>query len=111
MLNIYGHHCLQYLYFQVFFPLALSFVLISSLPAPQTSETAETSDNSNSDLDDLDYYGDYDEDSAAITPSQDNGLGDLLKLGAGLAEGFLALLGEKVKFINGLMADEVGINC
>ena len=111
MLNIYGHHCLQYLYFQVFFPLALSFVLISSLPAPQTSETAEISDNSNSDLDDLDYYGDYDEDSAAITPSQDNGLGDLLKLGAGLAEGFLALLGEKVKFINGLMADEVGINC
>ena len=82
--------------------------MISSLPAPQTSETAEISESSNSDLD---YYGDYDEDSAAITPSQDNGLGDLLKLGAGLAEGFLALLGEKVKFINGLMADEVGINC
>ena len=31
----------------------------------------------------------------------------MLKLGAGLAQGFLALLGEKVKFVNRLMADEV----
>jgi len=96
----------------VYLFLALSCSLISSLPAPQTSETSESSDTASSDdesSDDYsDDYGDYDETSKAVTDNNtsDNGLEDLLKLGAGLAQGFLALLGEKVKFVNRLMADE-----
>ena len=94
--------------FQVFLTLALSFALAASLPAPQTSDIEDKIDSFNDDEDD-DYYGDYDEVSAAVTPIEDKALEDLLKLGAGLAEGFLALLGEKVKFINGLLADKVCI--
>jgi len=89
----------------VFLALSLFFALAASLPAPQTSDLEDKIDSFNDDEDD-DYYGDYDEVSAAVTPTEDKGLEDLLKLGAGLAEGFLALLGEKVKFINGLLADK-----
>jgi len=55
-------------------------------PAPQTQEPDQAYD---------DYYGDYDVDSKAATPTGDNGLLDLLKTGSSLAQGILALLGEK----------------
>ena len=80
--------------------LSLSLVLVCSLPVPETEDISEDS------YDD-EYYGDYDSEAANATPAQ-NGLEDILKLGSGLAEGLLTLLGEKVKIINGLLADKVG---
>jgi len=75
----------------VFFSLVLFSSLISGLPAPQSSETSNLNPSSSFD----DYYGDYDENSKASTPTSDNGLGDLLKAGSSFAQGFLALLGAK----------------
>jgi len=71
--------------------LVLFSSLISGLPAPQSSETSNLNPSSSFD----DYYGDYDENSKASTPTSDNGLGDLLKAGSSFAQGFLALLGAK----------------
>jgi len=72
--------------------------LVYSHPAPQTEDISDDS------YDD-DYYGDYDAEAASKAPAQ-GGLEDILRLGAGLAEGLLTLLGEKVKIINGLLADK-----
>lgn len=70
-------------------PIYLACFLITSsfsLPAPQQKVN---------DLDSLaDVYGDYDESSAGA-PDTDTGLGDLIRLGAGFAEGFLGLLSDK----------------
>jgi len=82
--------------------LVLFSSLISGLPAPQSSETSNLNPSSSFD----DYYGDYDENSKASTPTSDNGLGDLLKAGSSFAQGFLALLGAKVKFVNLLMSNQ-----
>ena len=84
---------------QVF--LSLSLVLVCSHPAPQIEDKSDDS------YDD-DYYGDYDAEAASDAPAQ-GGLEDILRLGAGLAEGLLTLLGEKVKIINGLLSDKVGV--
>jgi len=78
--------------------LSLSLVLVHSKPAPQIEEKSDDS------YDD-DYYGDYDAEAASDAPDQ-GGLEDILRLGAGLAEGLLTLLGEKVKIINGLLSDK-----
>jgi len=78
--------------------LSVSLVLVYSHPAPQTGDISDDSY-------DEDYYGDYDAEAASNTPAQ-GGLEDILRLGAGLAEGLLTLLGEKVKIINGLLADK-----
>jgi len=78
--------------------LALSLVLVCSLPVPETEDISEDSYND-------EYYGDYDSEAANATPAK-NGLEDILKLGSGLAEGLLALLGEKVKIITGLLGDK-----
>ena len=86
-------------YVQVF--LSLSLVLVYSHPAPQIEDKSDDS------YDD-DYYGDYDAEAASDAPAQ-GGLEDILRLGAGLAEGLLTLLGEKVKIINGLLSDKVGV--
>ena len=75
--------------------------MVYSHPAPQTEDISDDS------YDD-DYYGDYDAEAASKATAQ-GGLEDILRLGAGLAEGLLTLLGEKVKIINGLLADKVGI--
>eukprot|EP00092_Neocalanus_flemingeri_P027440 GFUD01029761.1.p1 GENE.GFUD01029761.1~~GFUD01029761.1.p1 ORF type:complete len:276 (-),score=95.50 GFUD01029761.1:40-867(-) len=83
--------------------------LLSCLPAPQSSETSETSATSSEDAyGDYEDYGDYNENTKAITDNSTTGdpLGDLFKIGGSLAQGFLALLGEKVKFVNRLLADE-----
>merc|ERR1719232_1399408 len=72
---------------------SLLLILVTPLPAPQTEDLSE------------DYYGDYDAEAANDTPEQGS-LEEILRLGAGLAEGFLTLLGEKVKIINGLLSDK-----
>jgi len=75
----------------------LSLLLLPCLsphPAPQ----AEDSYND-------DYYGDYDA-QAAATPTSDTGLLDLLRTGSSVAQGIFALLGEKVKLVNTLLADQ-----
>jgi len=84
--------------------LVLFSSLISSLPAPQTSETSSLNPSDSFD----DYYGDYDADSKAATPATggNNDLGNLLMAGSSLASGLFALLGEKVKFVNMLLADQ-----
>jgi len=76
---------------------SLLLILVTPLPAPQTEDL--------SDDDYEDYYGDYDAEAANDTPEQGS-LEEILRLGAGLAEGFLTLLGEKVKIINGLLSDK-----
>ena len=70
-----------------------------------------------------DYYADYDEASkvfsshlrlvqnsslqAATPTGNENGLVDLLKTGTNLAQAFLALLVDKLKFFNLVLADQV----
>jgi len=93
-------HCYVVLAFTI-----LSAVLISGLPAAQTSELDPDTDTGTGVEDD---YGDYDEASKADTPKvKDNGLVKLLEAGGSLAQGLLALLGEKVKFVNNVLADQV----
>jgi len=95
-------HCYVVLAFTI-----LSAALISGLPAAQTSELNQDTDT---DTDTVveDDYGDYDEASKADTPKvKDNGLVKLLEAGGSLAQGLLALLGEKVKFVNNVLADQV----
>eukprot|EP00092_Neocalanus_flemingeri_P008729 GFUD01009400.1.p1 GENE.GFUD01009400.1~~GFUD01009400.1.p1 ORF type:complete len:262 (-),score=64.27 GFUD01009400.1:23-808(-) len=83
--------------------LIISSSLISSLPAPQSSETSSLNPSSSFDYGD---YGDYNAVSKAATPVRNNDLGDLLRTGSSLAQGFLALLGAKVNFFNTLMSDQ-----
>jgi len=91
----------------VFLSLFLCCSFLSCSPLPQTSETADTSYSKSSEEEYEDYYGDYDETTKDVAASdKDDALGDLLKLGAGLAEGFLTLLGEKVKLFNRLIGDQ-----
>jgi len=87
-----------------FLPLTLLFIYTSASPLPQTEEITSADEKSDT-YDSYEDYGDYDADSATAAPEND-GLEDLLKLGAGLAEGFLGLLREKVKFVNNLLRDE-----
>jgi len=78
----------------------LSLLLLPSLtphPAPQAPETEDVYND--------DYYGDYDAEAAA-TPTSETGLVDLLRTGSSVAQGIFALLGEKVKFVNTLLADQ-----
>jgi len=70
--------------------------LVPAQPVPQSADVEDVYDDSD--------YGDYDADSQAVTPAP--GLADLLRTGSGLAQGILALLGEKVKFVNTLLADQ-----
>ena len=46
-----------------------------------------------------------------IYPARDTGLVDLLRTGSSVAQGIFALLGEKVKFVNTLLADQVMVAC
>merc|ERR1712012_263315 len=55
-----------------------------SIPAPQTSETDYGDD-----------YGDYDASVKGPASSPSDGLADLLKMGAGIAQGLMALLSDK----------------
>ena len=43
------------------------------------------------------------------TPQSSDGLGDLLSLGASLAEGLMAILANKVAFLSRLLADKVKV--
>merc|ERR1711872_51261 len=80
-------------------PCLLSLLLLplhSPHPFPQVS-----------DLDDAypdEYYGDYD--AEAPSPPSDAGIVDLLRTGTSVAQDLLGLLGEKVKFVNTLLADQ-----
>ena len=83
----------------------LWFAGTTGLPAPQNNnEVTEKADDYG------DYYGDFDEESATVKPEENTDLANILKAGAGLAEGFLALLNAKVKFINRLVEDKVSFS-
>jgi hypothetical protein len=77
--------------------ICLTCLLASSclaLPAPQQDTSDLGSD-----------YGDYDASVQGVDP-QSGGLEDFLGVGAGLAEAFLSLISDKVKFITGLLSDK-----
>jgi len=69
--------------------VSLAASLSTCLPAPQTSTTPAPQA-----ADYGDDYGDYDQESKA-TPQSSDGLGDILALGASLAEGLMAILANK----------------
>merc|ERR1712012_1362212 len=67
-----------------------------SIPAPQTSETDYGDD-----------YGDYDASVKGPASSPSDGLADLLKMGAGIAQGLMAIFNNKVNFLVSLLSDKV----
>merc|ERR1712012_998670 len=66
-----------------------------SIPAPQTSETDYGDD-----------YGDYDASVKGPASSPSDGLADLLKMGAGIAQGLMAIFNNKVNFLVSLLSDK-----
>jgi len=82
----------------------LSFLCLlavsSSLPAPQSS------DDSDGDLYG-DDYADYNAETKDDGPAPAPDLGALLQTGTSLAQNLFSLLGQKVKFLNSVLADQV----
>jgi len=81
--------------------VSLAASLSTCLPAPQAASTTPAPQAA----DYGDDYGDYDQESKA-TPQSSDGLGDILALGASLAEGLMAILANKVAFLSRLLADK-----
>lgn len=86
---------------KVFLSVAVCLVLLVNkgrgMPAPQQEEEEEYLDD--------DVYGDYDKNDESPSPPPLD-LGQLLGQGAGLAQGLFGILGDKVNFIKGLLADK-----
>jgi len=66
-----------------------------SIPAPQNSETDYGDD-----------YGDYDASVKGPASNPSDGLADLLKMGAGIAQGLMAIFNNKVNFLVSLLSDK-----
>merc|ERR1712212_49281 len=78
--------------------LLVSFLAVPcpSIPAPQTSESDYGDD-----------YGDYDASVQGPASNPSDGLADLLKMGAGIAQGLMAIFTNKVNFLVSLLSDKV----
>merc|ERR1712212_531073 len=78
--------------------LLVSFLAVPcpSIPAPQISESDYGDD-----------YGDYDASVQGPASNPSDGLADLLKMGAGIAQGLMAIFTNKVNFLVSLLSDKV----
>merc|ERR1712212_986622 len=77
--------------------LLVSFLAVPcpSIPAPQTSESDYGDD-----------YGDYDASVQGPASNPSDGLADLLKVGAGIAQGLMALFTNKVNFLMAIFTNK-----